>query len=136
MRALGTGAVKVSDEGVLAFDNPLAASCANDIAGANVIVDLAGRTVETAPFVCTRPITNTVGSVKAKLCVTGGTSVYTGGDFGGNIQLDILPGATLDLGGNSVAVDYVRGAKRIVNGTLTVRVRDLGDFIGMTVIVR
>jgi hypothetical protein len=77
-----------------------------------------------------------VESVKAKLRVAGGTSVYTGGDFGGNIQLDILPGAELDLGGGSLAVDYIRGSKRVVNGSLTVRKRDLGDFIGMTVIVR
>lgn len=134
--ALGSGAVKVEDGGVLAFDDPLAAGCANEITGGNVFVDLAGRTVETIPFVCSLPITNTVESVKAKLRVTGGTSVYTGGDFGGNIQLDILPGAELDLGGGTLAVDYIRGSKRVVNGSLTVRKRDLGDFIGMTVIVR
>jgi autotransporter-associated beta strand protein len=134
--ALGSGAVTVADEGVLAFDNPQSASCANVIDGANVFVDLAGRTVETAPFVCSRPITNTVASVKAKLRVVGGTSVYTGGDFGGNIQLDILPDATLDLGGRTVEVDYVRGSKRVENGTLVVRVRDLGDFVGMTITIR
>lgn len=134
--ALGAGAVKVEEGGVLAFDNPLAAGCANEITGKNVFVDLAGKTVETLPFVCPFPVTNSVESVKAKLRVAGGTSVYTGGDFGDNVQLDILPGAELDLGGGSLAVDYIRGSKRVVNGTLTVRKRDLGDFIGMTVIVR
>jgi hypothetical protein len=134
--ALGSGAVKVEEGGVLAFDNPLAAGCANEITGKNVFVDLAGKTIETLPFVCSLPVTNSVESVKAKLRVAGGTSVYTGGDFGGNIQLDILPGAELDLGGGSLAVDYIRGSKRVVNGSLTVRKRDLGDFIGMTVIVR
>jgi autotransporter-associated beta strand protein len=134
--ALGTGPVTVADEGVLAFDNPQAAGCANEITGKNVFVDLAGKTIETLPFVCSRPITNTVASVKAKLRVVGGTSVYTGGDFGGNIQLDILPDATLDLGGRTVEVDYVRGSKRVENGTLVVRVRDLGDFVGMTITIR
>jgi hypothetical protein len=126
----------VEEGGVLAFDNPLAAGCANEITGKNVFVDLAGKTVETLPFVCPFPVTNSVESVKAKLRVAGGTSVYTGRDFGDNVQLDILPGAELDLGGGSLAVDYIRGSKRVVNGSLTVRKRDLGDFIGMTVIVR
>ena len=131
--ALGTGAVEVKEDGTLAFDNPLAASCANAISGGNVFVDLAGTYVETAPFSCSLPITNSVPSRLARLRVTGGTSVYSGGDFGENIRLEVWPDATLDLGGGTVAVDYVRGSSRVVNGTLVVRIRDLGEFKGFSV---
>jgi hypothetical protein len=59
-------------------------------------------------------------------------ALYNAGDREHEFRVDA---EALDLGGRTVEVDYVRGSKRVENGTLVVRVRDLGDFVGMTITI-
>ena len=53
-----------------------------------------------------------------------GVSTVSGGSIGENVELQVRPGAVLDLGGGTLVVDWARSVQdrsNIVNGTLVVR---------------
>ena len=91
----------------------------------NAVVRLgAGVTAEVASLGLAGSFVGDPDGKRGVLRLTEGRSVLSGGTFGKNVELQVKPGATLDLDGGTLEVDWVKcraDRSNIVNGTLIVR---------------
>ena len=90
---------------------------------AGATLDLAGTYQEVARMELEGEIVNSSATL-AVLRLGDGVSTVSGGFIGENVELQVRPGAVLDLGGGTLTVDWARSVadrSNIVNGTLVVR---------------